>query len=306
MKKTDTHNDTFLAKWMASEISNEELKTLVSKEDYHAYLKLKKSIEVIEGLDRPVNDSFSAVKHKIKNRKKNVMPLYSKWAIGIAASILVLFGVFNFFSDSIITFNTNYGESKYITLKDGSELILNSKSQLSYNEDKWDENRLLKLEGEAYFKVAKGKTFTVKTKNGNVQVLGTQFNVNSFEDFFDVLCYEGKVSVNTEKDNQILNPNDGFRKVNGFKSESYSSKSAEPTWINGETTYKSTPLYYVIKTFENTYNVEFNAKDIDTSTSISGVFPHDNIDIALMTVFETLDITFTKLDKRNIKLSYNK
>jgi ferric-dicitrate binding protein FerR (iron transport regulator) len=177
---------------------------------------------------------------------------------------------------------------------------------LSYNEDSWEENRQIELNGEAYFKVAKGKTFTVKTENGDVQVLGTQFNVNSFEDFFDVVCFEGKVSVKTESQKQVLNPKDGFRKVNGFKVENYSYLNAQPTWIDGKTTYKSTPLYYVIKSFEKTYNLTFDAKDIDTSIKISGVYPHGDIDTALITVFNSLDISYTKIDKGNIQLSYNK
>jgi len=63
-------------------------------------------------------------------------------------------------------------------------VVLNSKSTISFNKTDWKNNRQLTLDGEAYFKVEKGSTFTVNTNNGSVTVLGTQFNVNSTRRFF--------------------------------------------------------------------------------------------------------------------------
>jgi ferric-dicitrate binding protein FerR (iron transport regulator) len=56
-------------------------------------------------------------------------------------------------------------------------LILNAASKLSFNEKKWADQRALTLEGEAFFKVQKGQTFSVNTTAGVITVLGTQFNV---------------------------------------------------------------------------------------------------------------------------------
>ena len=74
-------------------------------------------------------------------------------------------------------------------------MLLNSKSTITFNKHNWDTNRTLELNGEAFFDVEKGNTFTVKTSQGNVSVLGTEFNVNASVDFFRVSCYEGKVKV---------------------------------------------------------------------------------------------------------------
>jgi hypothetical protein len=51
MEKKNLHNDTYLAKWLAGELSNEDVKSLVSEQDYLAYLKMKKGLEVSELLD---------------------------------------------------------------------------------------------------------------------------------------------------------------------------------------------------------------------------------------------------------------
>ena len=95
--------------------------------------------------------------------------------------------------DSITT--TDLAEHTEVYLPDSSQVILNAESKISFNKKTWDENRNVTLEGEAFFKVAKGKRFTVATESGIITVLGTQFNVENRKNFFEVTCYEGLVSV---------------------------------------------------------------------------------------------------------------
>ncbi|MGB0981055.1 MAG: FecR family protein [Winogradskyella sp.] len=306
MKKEFSHNDSdiFLAQWLEGELSDNDLKNLISEDDFSAYLKLRKGMDVAEKLNAPVTDSFAKIKNRIENKKQKVKPLYTNWTIGVAASIVLLFGLFTIFGNKTITTETGFGESKSIVLLDGSEVILNSKSKITYNEDNWKENRTLQLEGEAYFKVAKGETFTVQTGNGSVTVLGTQFNVNSTQDFFDVVCYEGKVSVKTSENYSVLLPNNTVRSVKGYPVVTSKNLDKKPTWIDGESTFKSVPLRYVIKALENQYNITFNAEAINKTDVFTGSFPNNNLNIALKTVFETLSISYYENENRNIKLRY--
>ncbi|WP_299112734.1 FecR family protein [uncultured Winogradskyella sp.] len=306
METNNTHNDsnTFLAKWLDGELTDKELMTLVSKDEYTVYLKIRKGLDVSEKLNAPIDDTFAKIQNKIENKKPSVRPLYTNWVIGVAASIVVLFGLFILLDDNKITIETGFGESRSIVLLDGSEVILNSKSRVSYDEDLWETERTLSLNGEAYFKVAKGKTFTVKTDNGSVTVLGTQFNVISKNDFFDVVCYEGKVGVKTFESEHILLPNNAVRKVNGYPSEETKNLLKKPTWIDGESTFKSVPLRYVIKALEDQYEINFDAQAINDTDVYTGSFPYNNLNIALKTVFETLNIIYTEKENRNIKLRY--
>ena len=89
-------------------------------------------------------------------------------------------------------------------MPDGSSVNLNAGSELEYTSFNWKKNRVLSLGGEAFFKVKKGKTFTVITKEGNVKVLGTQFKVKSREKLYEVTCFEGKVQVVIQKDTLVL------------------------------------------------------------------------------------------------------
>ncbi|WP_299365754.1 FecR family protein [Winogradskyella sp.] len=305
MKKENLHKDseTFLAKWLEGDITDKDLKDLVGKADYEAYLKLRKGLDVSDQLNAPVDESFSKIQKRIAKKETKVKPLYTNWAIGIAASIVVLFGLFTFLNTSEVVVETGYGENKTIALLDGSEVVLNARSKIVYNEDTWNNDRKLVLEGEAYFKVAKGETFVVNTKNGTVSVLGTEFNVNSTEDFFDVVCYEGKVGVKTSGSNHILLPNNTVRRVDGHI-EVTNSSGKMPTWIHGESSFDSVPLHIVIGALEAQYNVSFDSGAIDESDIFTGSFPHDSLNIALKTVFTTLNITYNEKENRNIKLRY--
>ena len=304
-QNSNSNDETFLANWLEGKISDAELKNRISEADYSSYLKMRKGFEVSNQLNASIKDSFNKIKDKTANKKTTVRKLHPiSWSIGVAASIILLFGLFSIFTTDLITHKTNFGETKTISLLDGSEVILNSKSTITFNEVDWKENRQLTLDGEAYFKVEKGSTFTVNTNNGSVVVLGTQFNVNSKDDFFDVVCYEGKVSVNSNSLDYILLPTNSFRKINESSLESSTTQLSQPTWIDGESTFKSVPIKYVITALEEQYNIKIDSELIDDSTIFSGSFPHENLNIALITVFDALKIRYNQKEKRKIKLRY--
>ena len=304
-QNSNSNDETFLANWLEGKISDAELKNRISEVDYSSYLKMRKGFEVSNQLNASIKDSFNVIQKKTANKKTTVRKLHPvSWPIGVAASIILLFGLFSIFTTDLITHKTNFGETKTISLLDGSEVILNSKSTITFNEVDWKEDRQLTLDGEAYFKVEKGSTFTVNTNNGSVVVLGTQFNVNSKDEFFDVVCYEGTVSVNSNSLDYILLPTNSFRKINGSSSESSTTQLLQPTWIDGESTFKSVPIKYVIAALEDQYNIKIDSELIDDSTIFSGSFPHKNLKIALITVFDALKIRYNQKEKRKIKLRY--
>ncbi|WP_431135981.1 FecR family protein [Psychroserpens mesophilus] len=306
MKHKESHNDndTFLAQWLEGELSDNELKKLISEADYKSFLKIRKGLDTYDKLESPTDASFAKIKDRIYNKKGKVRNLNTKtWLIGIAASLVLFFGLFSILDDDVITVETNYGEQKTIALLDGSEVIMNSKSILTYDEDNWSEERTLHLEGEAYFKVKKGSAFSVVTDNGKVQVLGTQFNVNSESDLFEVVCFEGKVSVKTKDEDVILLPSNSVRRINGNAIEKRISPEGSPSWINGESSFKSVPLKYVIAALESQYNIDIHSGGIDDNIIYTGSFTHKNLNTALQTVFKSLQIQYFEKEKGNIYLS---
>lgn len=299
----NSDNDRFLAQWLAGELTNNELKTMVSESDFKTFMKMKKALETHEALESSTAPSFAKIQNRISKSPTKVTTLNRNWWMGIAASMILLIGSFWFLGDNTVTVETNYGEQKVLALLDGSEVILNSKSTLSYDEDDWELNRTLTLDGEAYFKVKKGSTFTVKTKNGHVQVLGTQFNVNTIRDFFEVVCYEGKVGVHTQNEDYVLLPSNSVRRINGYDIEQWNTGSERPTWVEGESTFKSVPLSYVLASLESQYDIKIDASAIDLSQVYTGSFTNKDLNTALKTVFKSLQIQYVEKEKGNIYLS---
>jgi ferric-dicitrate binding protein FerR (iron transport regulator) len=308
MSKKSTHinNDTYLAKWLANEITDLQLKKLVTEEDFMAYKKLQRGISLYENLENVNEDAYAELKTKIAAKKKaTIRTLYYKWAISVAAvAILFITLTTTLFSKTTVSKTTGYGQNNTIALLDGSEVILNAKSEISYREKQWKANREIFLKGEAFFKVTKGSTFTVRTKNGSVTVLGTQFNVKSVSDYFEVICYAGKVKVTTANHKEyILHPSEGFRKINGNPLENLNENSPKPNWLSDETSYKSVPLKYVLKDIENQFDVVFDTNSVDVNALFTGSFTHIDQEIALKTVLNAMELDYKIQTNKHIVLS---
>lgn len=309
MEKEVNHidNETFLAQWMEGDITDKELKDLVSDTDYLAYHKITSGMDTIAYLEAPIKNSFASIQSRIDAKGKlKVIKLKRYWAISIAASMLLFFGLFSMLKSSNEIIITSISEQKIIKLLDGSEVVLNARSILQYNQETWENNREVTLEGEAFFKVKKGSAFTVTSRNGTVAVLGTQFNVNSSLDFFEVICYEGKVNVNKATNNIVLTQNESFRTINGNPIEQWNTMGEKPSWLDGEISFKSVPLKYVINALEKHYQIKFDSKNIDVKMIYTGSFSAHDLEIALTSVFKTMGIEYLKNNEKMYTLSHSK
>jgi len=287
--------ESFLAKWLDGTISDLTLKELVSEQDFIDYKKIKNGLVLLDELNRPVASSFNAINDSISKKRniKNTQASF-KWGLSIAASILVVLGSYFAFSFEEITHETSYAEQKTISLPDGSEVVLNAKSAINFTKKNWPNNRIIQLKGEAFFKVKKGSTFSVQTPNGLVKVLGTQFNIKDTDTFFEVVCYEGKVSVTNNKNEHVLTTGNAIRKIDGKNSEKYDKEDSLPSWLNGESSFLSVPLKYVILELEKQYNIQIDARRIDDSIIFTGSFSNKDLKLALVSVFKTMDIKYSK------------
>jgi len=299
-------NESYLAQWIVGDISDTQLKKYISEEDFLAYKSLQEGLNLHDNLEVSLDDTFEAIQQRIQKKKNTTnRNRYTKWAVSIAASFVLFFGLYNSFTDNTTLIETSFAQQKMITLLDGSEVVLNAKSGIEYNENNWESNREVRLSGEAFFKVKKGSTFTVVTDNGSVKVLGTQFNVNSTDDYFSVTCFEGKVKVSNNNANYILTPTNTFRRINGDPIEKGNVNLTLPTWLSGESSFKSTPLKYVILALEKQYNLDFDSSKVDESLLFTGSFSHENLSIALVSVFRTMGIQYTKKGNKVIELNQN-
>ncbi|MDT0557124.1 FecR family protein [Ichthyenterobacterium sp. W332] len=302
--QNNIHNDQYLAQWIEGLISDSELKKLVSEEEFTTLFNMREKLNTYIELQQPLDSIFDSIKNKIGLKSKPRKVKWN-WALAIAAIIVLCLSLVTLLNPNDRVFETGFGEQKLIALADGTEVILNAKSSITYNESDWEEERTLNLVGEAYFKVKKGSTFTVNTQRGSVEVLGTEFNVNVKDELLEVVCYEGSVLVSQYGKKTTLKSNDNIRKVNGNNIETWTSSLSRPNWVDGESTYKSMPLKYVILALENQYNIKFETDLIDNSMLFSGSFTHTNLEIALQTVFGALEIHYYEKEKNVVTLTSN-
>ncbi|MGE5393981.1 MAG: FecR family protein [Candidatus Saccharibacteria bacterium] len=118
------------------------------------------------------------------------------WLSGAAAAVvLALLGLFQSGLFAPVT-TTAIAMQQTVWLPDSSMVLLNSRSTLKSNYQILGGKRQLKLEGEAYFKVKKGKPFIVSFPGGSLKVLGTEFNVIAYsKEDIRIDCTSGKVQV---------------------------------------------------------------------------------------------------------------
>jgi ferric-dicitrate binding protein FerR (iron transport regulator) len=246
---------------------------------------------------------LSSIQQKQQIQTSKVRKLKTSWLYTAAAAVVLLFvGFSSMYLNADETFETGFGEKITVNLPDGSEVLLNAKTTLSFNENSWDTDRTVSLDGEAYFKVKKGEKFTVATTSGTVEVLGTEFNVHHDDDIFEVKCHEGKVKATTKtQKTAILTQAKAFSSVEG-KTTSWSFNTNDPSWIDGESNFMEMPIKHVIEALQDQYEFEFIAENIDTTQRFTGTFSHKNLKLALRTVFDPMEISYTFKGEKTIIL----
>jgi len=296
-------NEKEILKWLNNELSSEEIEDLKQSEDLQT---LEKIAHYSSQLETPKVDAFAALEaFKTRNQSKKktkVRTLNFKAFYRVAAILVVMLtsGYF-LFSNNVKSFETQIAQTKTVTLPDNSEVILNSASKLSFNEKKWADKRALTLEGEAYFKVQKGQTFSVNTTSGVVTVLGTHFNVKERENYFEVNCYEGLVSVTYNKETIKLPAGKSFRVINGIIEN---VNTQNPSWIQQESSFSKIPLNQVIAELERQYDIKIKVKGVDTSKLFTGSFTHTDKEIALQAVTIPLQLSYSTEGKNIIFYNY--
>lgn len=283
-----------ILKWFEGEISTEMIQQKYPEEDFSTLTKVGFYAKQIETPKIDAEKALAQFKTRTFDKKETkVVAFNPQFLLKIAAILVVVFGAsYFFFFNNSQSYTTEYAQTERLFLPDNSEVILNAKSNLSYHKKDWDKNRLLNLDGEAFFKVTKGEKFTVHTTVGDVQVLGTQFNVKERDKFFEVKCYEGSVRVTYGNNKTLLLPGKSFRVIDGKVIETKDFNAKNPSWIAKESTFENVPLWQVIQELEIQYNVEIVTTNVDVNKMFSGSFTHTNQNIALQSVTIPLKLSY--------------
>lgn len=287
-----------LAKWLSGEMTKSELDAFQKSPDFETYNKIKNISSELEVSEFNSQEVYQNIINRKK--KKKVVRLQDLWYMKVAAILVIALGL-TLLAKPYIS-STEYalaGARKTFLLPDNSEIVLNSGSEIQYKKWNWDKDRSLNLKGEAFFKVAKGEKFTVKTELGTVTVVGTKFNIKSIGENFEVECYEGKVKVAFAEKTLFLTKGENVVVQKNNKIEALPLTNSQPSWMENEIKFNSNSLQEIIDEIEIQYNVNIK-NTANSNQSFTGTVPLNDLDAALQIISKTYQLNYKKTYKEII------
>jgi len=193
-----------------------------------------------------------------------------------------------------IVIYTGENERANLTLPDGTSIMLNEASRLSYNPRSFNKNsRQITFEGEAYFEVFKdiNRTFQIESKGLKVTVLGTAFNlwVRENEQTAELSLKEGCVNFESTMSGDAVILNTGEKTIlDQISGKIIVVRSEVDTindfsWIQGEMIFRDASFYEVLSAIEKSYKMQFVTSEIaiDSEDLFTGTITTKNIGEAL-------------------------
>lgn len=169
------------------------------------------------------------------------------------------------------TISTPRGGQYQITLADGTMVWLNAASSIRFPVVFSGSERTVEITGEAYFEVAKNKDmpFKVKAASAEIEVLGTHFNVNAYDDepSLNTTLLEGAVKISTlasggSQVSKYLKPGQqaGISKAGKITVTDNADTEEAVAWKNGRFQYNGTDLKTILRQIARWYDVDVEYK----------------------------------------------
>jgi ferric-dicitrate binding protein FerR (iron transport regulator) len=290
------NKEDFIKEWLEGKVSAEELKSRRENGDgivkeYDELITRSSLLHVPESVSK--DEAWRKLSSKLNEpsgARAKAIQLNPWMAVGIAASVTLIAVAFFVFRTATVA--TRMAETKVYVLPDGSTVTLNADSRLSFNRIGWSDNREVTLEGEAFFEVTKGSSFTVTSERGSVTVLGTSFNVHARPSAYEVSCFTGKVRVAAADKSVILTKGLNTAWSENGLATPQAFDQRKTTWRQGDFYFEAASLDAVMEELERQFDVEITYQG-DPSRKYTGYFSNKNLDEALAMVFKPMSLQYT-------------
>ncbi len=300
-----------LAKWMNSEDAERNSREAWenASEDIDESLKN----EIWNGIQLKIKGAISkpvSPKHSIKRRIYSIPRVAAAIAI-IVCSTFTAYLLYNHFTEhqesmesNIYTFEVEPGQKGSMRLADGTVVHLNSASKISFSGNYNSEERMVSLNGEAYFEVAKNpdKRFVVTCNGVDIEALGTEFNVKAYptDSLITTTLAKGKVKVYNNAQSVTLLPN-GVATYNlkqqTIKASVIDDISIANYWRTGQLVCNAEPLSSIAQTIERMYNVKININDAKLrNMKFTGTIQNNSLTNVLYVMSLSYPLTYTVTD----------
>ena len=252
-----------LYKYIRGEVSWDEKREITrwleaDPEHMKEYLTLRKLHDL--SLWHEKKEEVSSMRNSAGTIKKVVLE-----CLKIAAIVVItLVGIkyYSFSKDNEYqTYYTPEGQRAELQLSDGTRVWLNANSRLTYPVRFGAKNRIVTLEGEAFFSVTRNESnpFIVQAKGYNVEALGTEFNVIAYNhsDFFETSLLKGEVMVTTPSRERVaLKPKMRVYSKDGKNYKGMIANIDHFMWKDGIMSFNHETVNEIFAKLELYYNIK--------------------------------------------------
>ena len=336
MEEENKHIDELIANYLTEGLDKnalDELKTWIaaSAENQQDFIRQREiwfsavSREAASVYDK--DKAFENFRNRVESQKeiqstsRRGFSLSALWRYAAVVAIIIAVGCISYWQGEVnvkdtfadISVEAPLGSKTKLYLPDGTLVWLNAGSRMTYSQGFGVDNRKVELEGEGYFEVKRNEKipFFVKTKDLQLQVLGTKFNFRDYPEDHEVVVslLEGKVGLNNllrEEKEAVLSPDERavLNKANGLLTVESVTASNASQWTDGYLFFDEELLPDIAKELERSYNVKIHiANDSLKTFRFYGNFVRreQNIQEVLEALASTEKIQY-KIEERNITI----
>ena len=336
MEEENKHIDELIANYLTEGLDKnalDELKTWIaaSAENQQYFIRQREiwfsavSREAASVYDK--DKAFENFRNRVESQKeiqstsRRGFSLSALWRYAAVVAIIIAVGCISYWQGEVnvkdtfadISVEAPLGSKTKLYLPDGTLVWLNAGSRMTYSQGFGVDNRKVELEGEGYFEVKRNEKipFFVKTKDLQLQVLGTKFNFRDYPEDHEVVVslLEGKVGLNNllrEEKEAVLSPDERavLNKANGLLTVESVTASNASQWADGYLFFDEELLPDIAKELERSYNVKIHiANDSVKTFRFYGNFVRreQNIQEVLEALASTEKMQY-KIEERNITI----
>lgn len=336
MEEENKHIDELIANYLTEGLDKnalDELKTWIaaSAENQQYFIRQREiwfsavSREAASVYDK--DKAFENFRNRVESQKeiqstsRRGFSLSALWRYAAVVAIIIAVGCISYWQGEVnvkdtfadISVEAPLGSKTKLYLPDGTLVWLNAGSRMTYSQGFGVDNRKVELEGEGYFEVKRNEKipFFVKTKDLQLQVLGTKFNFRDYPEDHEVgvSLLEGKVGLNNllrEEKEAVLSPDERavLNKANGLLTVESVTASNASQWTDGYLFFDEELLPDIAKELERSYNVKIHiANDSLKTFRFYGNFVRreQNIQEVLEALASTEKMQY-KIEERNITI----
>lgn len=234
----------------------------------------------------------------------------TSWAVAASVALLLLAGGawWRLVAFQETRFSTQSGQTRVLTLTDGSRVTLNANSQLRTQTDwRGQFSREVWLTGEGFFEIQKTddkQRFVVHTPQTEVEVLGTKFNVLTRRALTNVVLHEGRVRLRLADHHPALTltPGDWVQVANQKTTRRRVRAEQYSAWMEKRFVFEGTPVADVLQTLEDRYGFRVQlANPLLAQRTYTGILPMPSDGTVLLrAVAETYGLRLTQTDSTYI------